>query len=139
MLQVNTLCCLANLQQITVCSFPHLNLTFNLQADISSNTPHTLKSVIQTRQSSALGGSDLNVSGKSVWNSMRSTIRCCIALAACISLSQNATAEPILLAGSGSNLPATRLLVKAFNRLHPEIPFKTPINIGSAGAIRARA
>lgn len=70
---------------------------------------------------------------------MRSTIFYGIALAACISLSQNATAEPILLAGSGSNLPATRLLVKAFNRLHPEIYFETPTNIGSAGAIRAVA
>lgn len=52
---------------------------------------------------------------------------------------ENAFAEPVVLAGSGSNLPAIRLLLKAFSRRHPEIKFAEPTNIGSAGAIQAAA
>lgn len=50
-----------------------------------------------------------------------------------------AFAESIVLAGSGSNLPAIRLLIKAFSRHHPEIHFAEPTNIGSDGAVRAVA
>ena len=50
-----------------------------------------------------------------------------------------AFADPLVLAGSGSNLPAIRLLLKAFSKRHPEINFAEPANIGSSGAIRAAA
>lgn len=70
---------------------------------------------------------------------IQSVICCGIVLAVCGFLAENATAEPIIPAGSGSNLPATRLLVKAFNRLHPGTQLEAPTNIGSAGAIRAVA
>lgn len=64
---------------------------------------------------------------------------CWIILAATVYFAENASAESIVLAGSGSNIPAIRLLVNAFTRLHPEILFESPTNIGSAGAIRAVA
>jgi phosphate transport system substrate-binding protein len=59
-------------------------------------------------------------------------------LAGCL-LAENAVSEPLIFAGSGSNLPATRLLIKSFKRLHPEINLEEPTNIGSAGAIQAVA
>lgn len=79
----------------------------------------------------------MSVSGKSAWKSIRRVIWCGIGLAACAFLTENASAESLVLAGSGSNLPAIRLLVKAFNRLHPGIHMEAPTNIGSDGAIRA--
>lgn len=81
----------------------------------------------------------MGISGTSIWRSMRSFMRCGIVLAALIFPAGNALAETIVMAGSGSNLPAIRLMIKAFNRLHPEIHFAEPTNIGSDGAIRAVA
>lgn len=81
----------------------------------------------------------MRVLGKSVCKSIQSIISCVILLAACGLFNEIAFAEAIIPAGSGSNLPATRLLVKAFNRLYPGIHLETPTNIGSAGAIRAVA
>lgn len=81
----------------------------------------------------------MKVLGKSAWKSIQSIISCVILLAACGLFTEIAFADAIITAGSGSNLPATRLLVKAFNRLHPGIHMETPTNIGSAGAIRAVA
>lgn len=82
----------------------------------------------------------MRVFDKSLWKSIRSLAYCSIIV---LTLSgfpaQNATAESIVLAGSGSNLPATKLLVKAFTQIHPEIQIEPPTNIGSAGAIRAVA
>lgn len=60
-----------------------------------------------------------------------------VVLAVCICSAKNAAAKSIVIAGSGSNLPAIRLLVKSFNRLHPGINLEDPTNIGSDGAIRA--
>ena len=79
----------------------------------------------------------MRVLGKLTWKSIRSVIWPGIALAVFGLVAENASAESIVLAGSGSNLPAIRLLVKAFNRLHPGIHLEAPTNIGSAGAIRA--
>ena len=58
-------------------------------------------------------------------------------LIACLCFASHATAKPIVLAGSGTNLPAVRLLSQSFNRLHPEVHLEAPTNIGSDGAIRA--
>lgn len=83
-------------------------------------------------------GPDMKVYGKSAWNALWSAICFCTTLTASVFLANDASAASIVLAGSGSNLPATRLLIKAFNRTHPEIRFETS-NIGSAGAVRAVA
>lgn len=48
-------------------------------------------------------------------------------------------AAPLVFAGSGSNLPLTRLLADAFARVRPEISIDVPASIGSTGAIRAAA
>src|SRR6185369_13005443 len=79
----------------------------------------------------------MRVLGKLTWKSIRSVICLGIVLAVFGLVVENASAESIVLAGSGSNLPAIRLLVKAFKRLHPGIHLEAPTNIGSAGAIRA--
>ena len=69
--------------------------------------------------------------------SARSTILRLAVLFAFVFLAEYAAAEPIVLAGSGSNIPAVRLLTKAFNQRHPGIHLEGPTNIGSDGAIRA--
>lgn len=46
---------------------------------------------------------------------------------------------PLVFAGSGTNLPITRLLAEAFGRAHPEIKIDVPTSIGSTGGIRAAA
>jgi phosphate transport system substrate-binding protein len=46
---------------------------------------------------------------------------------------------PLIVAGSGSNLPITRLLAEAFRRARPEITIEVPASIGSTGGIRAAA
>lgn len=81
----------------------------------------------------------MRVSANTIWNSARIVLWCGVIFAASGLLAESAVAESLVLAGSGSNLPATRLLVKAFNRLHPEIRFEPTTNIGSAGAVRAVA
>ena len=68
---------------------------------------------------------------------MRSVVWGVVVLAVCICSVKNAAAKSIVIAGSGSNLPAIRLLVKSFNRLHPGVNLEAPTNIGSDGAIRA--
>ena len=50
-----------------------------------------------------------------------------------------APAGPLVFAGSGSNLPLTRLLADAFARVRPESKIEVPASIGSAGGIRAAA
>lgn len=62
---------------------------------------------------------------------------CLTALFTFVFLADYAAAEPIVLAGSGSNIPAVKLLNKAFNQRHPEIRLEGPTNIGSDGAIKA--
>jgi phosphate transport system substrate-binding protein len=47
--------------------------------------------------------------------------------------------NPIVVAGSGSNLAATRALVDAFKKRHPEVDIQVPPSIGSLGAVRAVA
>ncbi len=81
----------------------------------------------------------MRISGVSVWKSSRSAICCIIMMSASILLAKSAIAETLVVAGSGTNLPAIRLLIKAFNHHHPEIQFAEPSNIGSDGAIRATA
>ncbi len=46
---------------------------------------------------------------------------------------------PLVFAGSGTNLPITRLLVEAFSRVRPGIKIEVPASIGSLGGIRAAA
>lgn len=46
---------------------------------------------------------------------------------------------PLVFAGSGTNLPITRLLVEAFRQHHPEVIVEVPASIGSTGGIRAAA
>lgn len=46
---------------------------------------------------------------------------------------------PLVFAGSGTNLPITRLLAEAFERDHPRIKIEIPASIGSTGGIRAAA
>ena len=52
-------------------------------------------------------------------------------------------AEPpagrLILAGSGSNLPLVRLLVRSFQKSHPEVRIEVPASIGSSSGIRAAA
>ncbi|CAG0933811.1 Phosphate-binding protein PstS [Rhodocyclaceae bacterium] len=55
----------------------------------------------------------------------------------CIFVANAGAAESLVLAGSGSNLSAIKLLIKGFTRVHPEIKIAEPTNIGSSGAIRA--
>jgi phosphate transport system substrate-binding protein len=45
----------------------------------------------------------------------------------------------IVVAGSGSNLAATRALVDAFKKRHPDLDVQVPPSIGSLGAVRAVA
>lgn len=81
----------------------------------------------------------MRVFGKPAWDTIRNTIWGGMVLAACVFIAGNASADSIVLAGSGSNIPAVKLLLKAFNRLHPEVRLEGPTNIGSDGAIRAVA
>jgi len=48
-------------------------------------------------------------------------------------------APPLIFAGSGTNLPITRLLVEAFRQHHPEYLIEVPPSLGSTGGIRAVA
>ena len=79
----------------------------------------------------------MRVPGNTAWRTMRSVMWGGVVLALFICSAENAAAKSIVIAGSGSNLPAIKLLVQSFNRLHPEIYLETPTNIGSDGAIRA--
>jgi phosphate transport system substrate-binding protein len=45
----------------------------------------------------------------------------------------------LVFAGSGSNLPITRILAQAFQRSHPGISIEVPASIGSSSGIRAAA
>ena len=58
---------------------------------------------------------------------------CALASDAC------ASSGSLVFAGSGSNLPITRKLVRAYNRSHGGIRIDIPASIGSTGAIRAVA
>lgn len=49
------------------------------------------------------------------------------------------TSAPLVFAGSGTNLPITRLLAEAFRQRHPECTIEVPASIGSTGGIRAAA
>lgn len=54
----------------------------------------------------------------------------------------SATASPtpvMVFAGSGSNLPITRLLAEAFQKRHPGVKIDIPASIGSTGGVRAVA
>jgi len=59
----------------------------------------------------------------------------------CIGLLNNAWAKEkateFVVAGSGTNLPLTRLLAKAFMKKYPSIRLVVPESIGSTGGIRA--
>lgn len=79
------------------------------------------------------------INGTFVRKTMRSAICCCMMLTAFGVFAETSNAETIALAGSGTNLPAIRLLSKAFGRLHHGVQFTEPANIGSDGAIRAVA
>jgi len=46
---------------------------------------------------------------------------------------------PLTFAGSGTNLPIVRVLVRAFQHTHPEIAINVPASIGSSGGIQAAA
>ncbi len=81
----------------------------------------------------------MSISSGSAWKSLQQAVCCAMLLAAVAIPAENAAAESIILAGSGSNLPAVRILVRAFQRSHPAIRIAEPANIGSAGAIRAVA
>jgi phosphate transport system substrate-binding protein len=47
--------------------------------------------------------------------------------------------DPVVVAGSGSNLAATHALADAFRKRHPGIDIQVPSSIGSSGAVRAIA
>jgi len=81
----------------------------------------------------------MRIFGMTVWKPSRIAVCCIIMMSASVFLAKNATAESLVIAGSGTNLPAIRLLIKAFNHHHPEIHFPDSTNIGSDGAIRAAA
>lgn len=53
-------------------------------------------------------------------------------------VSQNASTS-LVFAGSGSNLPIVKLLVKEFSKSRPDIKIKVPASIGSTGGIKAAA
>lgn len=57
---------------------------------------------------------------------------------ALISVSQ-AQSAPLIFAGSGSNLPITRILADAFIKNHPGVTIDIPASIGSTGGIKAAA
>lgn len=54
-------------------------------------------------------------------------------------MAAEARSKPLVFAGSGSNVPITRLLAEAFRRIRPEITIEVPASIGSSGGIRAAA
>lgn len=62
-----------------------------------------------------------------------------LAVALGLLLAMESRAETLVVAGSGSNLSATRILIREFLRQHPEIDFAEPTNVGSSGAVRAVA
>ena len=47
--------------------------------------------------------------------------------------------KKLVMAGSGTNLPITRVLAEAFHKSHPDIVIDVPTSIGSTGGIRAAA
>jgi len=47
--------------------------------------------------------------------------------------------DPIICAGSGANLPITRILAQAFAKVRPDIRIEIPESIGSTGGIKAAA
>lgn len=57
----------------------------------------------------------------------------------CSVVAEAKAADKFILAGSGSNIAATQLLVNAFKKLHPETTFAPLTNIGSTGAVQAVA
>ena len=57
----------------------------------------------------------------------------------CVMTAEVRAADPLVLAGSGSNLAATQLLIDAFKKIRPEIPIAPLTNIGSTGAVQAAA
>ena len=69
----------------------------------------------------------------------------CIIIVQLFSFPYQVKAEPqmaqqhiqLTIAGSGANLPITRLLAKSFAKLHPSITIEIPGSIGSKGAIMA--
>lgn len=54
-------------------------------------------------------------------------------------LAAELSSNPLIFAGSGTNLPITRVLTQAFGRSRPEIKIDVPASIGSTGGIRAAA
>lgn len=50
-----------------------------------------------------------------------------------------AVTETIIFAGSGANLPITRILARAFEKSRPDIRIEIPESIGSTGGIKAAA
>ncbi len=56
-----------------------------------------------------------------------------------VAANRDSDSSPLIFAGSGSNLPIIRLLVKEFRQSHPEIKIDVPASIGSGGAIQAAA
>lgn len=50
-----------------------------------------------------------------------------------------AAAPPLIIAGSGTNLPLVRLLVREFQKRHPGVAIEVPASIGSTSGIRAAA
>lgn len=73
----------------------------------------------------------------------RAAIVCVLALALLVparpAMAGQAPAAPLVLAGSGTNLPIIRVLAKEFRKRHPEIAIEVPASIGSTGGIRAAA
>ena len=57
----------------------------------------------------------------------------------CMMTAEVKAANSLVMAGSGSNLAATQLLIDAFKKKHPEIPIAPLTNIGSTGAVQAAA
>ncbi|HSB79085.1 MAG TPA: substrate-binding domain-containing protein [Candidatus Methylomirabilis sp.] len=55
------------------------------------------------------------------------------------SMAAQTPSGPLIFAGSGSNVPITRLLAEAFRLVHPEITIEIPASLGSGGGIRAAA
>jgi len=49
------------------------------------------------------------------------------------------TPKKLVMAGSGTNIPITRILAEAFHKTHPDIIMDVPTSIGSTGGIRAAA
>jgi phosphate transport system substrate-binding protein len=86
-----------------------------------------------------------NVFGGTVWRWFELHVWVAALFALCFSLAPRqglaggTGPPPMVFAGSGSNLPITRVLAEAYVRTHPGVGIELPKSLGSTGGIRAAA